>query len=136
MPFLLLFFVLFLPASVYLRHGLIVTATKAFLLCAIPAGTYRVQSPGFLKIVYIAKVNAEISDFFISYYYSRDDSSEPFPVTASEPVVNSPPTQEGKQTSHIQTAIGPKLEDKKIVLLTVGLAKNAAVGVRGRILSR
>ena len=31
---------------------------------------------------------------------------------------------------------GPKLEDKKIVLLTVGLAKNAAVGVRGRILSR
>ena len=99
MPFLLLFFVLFLPASVYLRHGLIVTATKAFLLCAIPAGTYRVQSPGFLKIVYIAKVNAEISDFFISYYYSRDDSSEPFPVTASEPVVNSPPTQEGKQTS-------------------------------------
>ena len=55
------------PEPVYLRYGLIVTTTKACLLCAIPAGTYRVQSPGFLKRVYTAKVNAEISDLKIFF---------------------------------------------------------------------
>ena len=47
----------------HLAHVLTVPLTKAYLLCATPAGldlyiqampvgTYRVQSPGFLKIVY------------------------------------------------------------------------------------
>ena len=44
-------FCFFLTASVRLRHGLTVPPTKACLLCATPAGTYRVQSPGFPKIV-------------------------------------------------------------------------------------
>ena len=49
MPFLLL---LFLPVSIHLGHGLTVPPTKACLLCVTPAGTYRVQFPGFPKIVY------------------------------------------------------------------------------------
>ena len=34
------------------------TPNKACLLCATPAGTYRVQSPGFLKIVYCLKAES------------------------------------------------------------------------------
>ena len=44
----------------------------------------------------VAKDNAKICDLFL---HSHDDSSEPVPSTSSEPVDNSPPTQEGKQTS-------------------------------------
>ena len=36
----------------HLPHVLTVPPTKACLLCATSAGTYRVQSPGFPKIVY------------------------------------------------------------------------------------
>ena len=61
---------LFLPLFTgirHLAHVLSVPPTKACLLCAtpmvmdlyrqaMPAGTYQVQSPGFLKIIYYAKV--------------------------------------------------------------------------------
>ena len=43
---------LFFTGIRHLRHRLTVPPTKACLLCATPAGTYRVQSPGFPKIVY------------------------------------------------------------------------------------
>ena len=53
MPFLPLF-----TGIRHLAHVLTVPPTKARLLCATPAGlvpigTYRVQSPGFPKIVYL-----------------------------------------------------------------------------------
>ena len=50
LPFSGAFF--FLLVSIHLRHRLTVPPTKACLLCATPAGTYRVQSPGFPKIIY------------------------------------------------------------------------------------
>ena len=45
MPLLLL-----LPLSGHLSRGFTVSPTKACILCATPAGTYWVQSPGFPKI--------------------------------------------------------------------------------------
>ena len=53
MPFLPLF-----TGIRHLTHVLIVPPTKAWLLCATPAGTYRVQSLGFPKIVYYALYNS------------------------------------------------------------------------------
>ena len=49
---LLLLYFIFLPVSVHLHHGFTVPSTKACLLCATPAGTYRVQFHRFPKIVY------------------------------------------------------------------------------------
>ena len=49
-------FLLLLPVSGQLSRGFYCTRNKACLLCATPAGTCRVQSPGFPKIVYYEKV--------------------------------------------------------------------------------
>ena len=47
------------------------TPNKACLLCATPAGTYQVQSPGFLKIVY-SKTQSPGSDNLSSYIHTAD----------------------------------------------------------------
>ena len=55
------------PVFVHLRHGLTVPTTKACLLCATPADTYRVQSHGFPTIVYLSKATEMRSE--ITYLF-------------------------------------------------------------------
>ena len=52
-PAFLMLFLIILPVSGHLFHSFTVPPTKVCLLCTTPAGTYWVQYPGFLKVIYL-----------------------------------------------------------------------------------
>ena len=75
----------FKPVSVHLCQGLTVPPTKVCLLCATPAGTYRVQSTEFPKVIYCKKEFGKLS-----FDYGRSISRH---HVIFHPSVFFPPTQ-------------------------------------------
>ena len=53
------------------------------------------------------------------FYCSCDDSSEPVPSTSSEPIVNRPPTQDGKQTRQESASASKRPRSNQVLVKNV-----------------